>query len=432
MSEKKNQASSYRWVILGAFMLISVVIQIQWLTHAPIARAAAVFYKGQFNPASILNIDMLAMMYMLIYLVMSIPASYFIDTWGIRLGVGLGAVLTAVGAGIKGMYGASFIAVMTGQVFLAVAQPFILNAVTAVSVRWFPIKERALAAGLASLAQYVGIVIAMVVTPMLIVSSPSNPAYGQGIDHMLRIYGIITVMSSFLVLILIRERPAELPSGESYERFAFGKGFKHILGLRDMLITIILFTVGLGIFNAVSSMVDAIAANLGVQDSDGLIGGLMLVGGIIGAIIIPALSDYTRRRKLFLVICLAGMVPGIAGLAFAAKLTGGVGVHPVAAYHLALTSGFILGFFVMSAGPIGFQYAAEVSAPAPESTSQGILLLSGQLSGIILVLGMSIRHNSYLPVWMVVFVILTLIAFISVFFLRESSIILAERLKRKR
>ena len=28
----------------------------------------------------------------------------------------------------------------------------------------------------------------------------------------------------------------------------------------------------------------------------------------------------------------------------------------------------------MSAGPLGFQYAAEVSHPAPESTSQGMLL----------------------------------------------------------
>ena len=432
MSNKQPGVSSYRWVILAAFMLISLVIQIQWLTHAPIARAAAVYYKGQFNPESFVNIDMLAMMYMLVYLVMCIPASYFIDTWGIRLGVGLGAVLAAIGATIKGFYGYSFTAVLVGQLFLSIAQPFILNAITAVTVRWFPIKERALAAGLASLAQYLGIVIAMVVTPLMIVSSPSNPAYGSGIDHMLKVYGILTVVSSVLVILVFREHPSVQPSDEPYERFDFIKGFRHILGLRDMLITILLFTVGLGIFNAVSSMVDAITANLGVQDSNGMIGGLMLVGGIVGAIVIPALSDYTRRRKIFLVICLAGMLPGIAGLTFAAKLTGGVGVHPLAAYHLALTSGFILGFFVMSAGPIGFQYAAEVSAPAPESTSQGLLLLSGQISGIILVMGMSMKNNHYLPLLMIVFVVLTIIALASVFFLKESSVMLAERLKGRR
>ena len=210
----QSKVSYYRWVILAAFMLISIVIQIQWLTHAPIARAAAVYYKGQFNPASFVNIDMLAMMYMLVYLIMCIPASYFIDTWGIRLGVGLGAILCTIGAAIKGMFGASFMAVLIGQLFLSIAQPFILNAVTAVTVRWFPIKERALAAGLASLAQYLGIIIAMIVTPLLIVSSPSNPAYGSGIDKMLRIYGIITVLSAFLVILVFRERPAIMASEE--------------------------------------------------------------------------------------------------------------------------------------------------------------------------------------------------------------------------
>jgi MFS family permease len=195
---------------------------------------------------------------------------------------------------------------------------------------------------------------------------------------------------------------------------------------------IILFTLGLGIFNAVSSMTDAIAANLGVKDSNGMIGGLMLIGGIIGALIIPFLSDRFFRRKLFLVICLAGMIPGIAGLTFAAKLTGGLGVNPAAAYNLALVSSFILGFFVMSAGPIGFQYAAEISAPTPESTSQGVLIFAGQLSGIIMVAGMSMKSNIYLPYWMIIFVFGTLLAFISTLLLRESPMILAERTKHEK
>jgi MFS family permease len=429
---KQNSLSAYRWVILGAFAMISIVVQLQWLTHAPIARPAAVFYKGQFNPDSFLDIDFLALLYMLVYLIISIPASHIINKYGIRLGIGLGAILAAIGAGIKGAMGASYIAVVVGQVFLSVAQPFILNALTAVTVRWFPVKERALAAGLASLAQYLGIFAAMLFTPMMVNHDPSSPGYGQGTDTMLRVYGIITVASCILTLILMRERPAIAPSDESIERYGFSKGFKHMFSLRDMNLMVILFTIGLGIFNAVSSMVDAIAANLGVKDSDGMIGGLMLIGGIIGAVIIPILSDLFYRRKLFLIICLAGMVPGIAGLTFAAKLTGGLGVNPEAAYNLALASSFILGFFVMSAGPIGFQYAAEISAPTPESTSQGVLILSGQISGIIMVAGMSIKSNIYLPYWMIIFVLGTVIAFIITLLIRESPIILAERAKHKK
>src|SRR5664279_406204 len=215
---KENTLSSYRWVVLAAFSLISIVVQLQWLTHAPIARAAAVYYKGQFNPASFIDIDFLALLYMLVYLVVCIPASYFIDKYGIRLGVGLGAILAGIGAAIKGLWGYSFAAVVVGQIFLSVSQPFVLNAITAVTVRWFPVKERALSAGLASLAQYLGIIAAMILTPMMIISSPSNPAYGQGIDHMLRVYGIVTVASAILTVFLMRERPAVAPSDESIER----------------------------------------------------------------------------------------------------------------------------------------------------------------------------------------------------------------------
>ena len=87
-----------------------------------------------------------------------------------------------------------------------------------------------------------------------------------------------------------------------------------------MQITMLLFLIGLGIFNAISSMTDSISEYAGVKDSDGLIGGLMLIGGIFGAVILPALSDKYRRRKIFLVICLAGMVPGIFGLSFAGNM----------------------------------------------------------------------------------------------------------------
>jgi len=93
--EKSYKVYKYRWVVLAAYMLLAIVIQVQWLTHAPVARAAEVFYAGQFNPESLFNIDFIAMSYMLVFLIMCIPASYIIDTFGIKTGLGIGAFLTA-------------------------------------------------------------------------------------------------------------------------------------------------------------------------------------------------------------------------------------------------------------------------------------------------------------------------------------------------
>jgi MFS family permease len=411
----QNPYPIYRYVILAAFMLITVAIEIQWLTHAAVARPAEVFYGGQFNPDSFLNIDFLAMVYMLAFLVMSFPASYVIDTYGIRTGLAIGAVMLAVFSLMKAAFAGSFTGVIIAQTGLALAQPFILNGVTAVTARWFPLYERGMAAGLLALAQYIGIIIAMLVTPMLVGSDPSLADYGSGFERMLWIYGIISVVAALASLLLIRNREGQHQEEEP-ERYAFRKGLSHILSNRDMRITMFLFLIGLGIFNAISSMTDSIAERIGVEDSDGLIGGVMLIGGIIGAVVIPTLSDKYKRRKPFLVLCIAGMLPAVAALAFAAHLAG----DPETIYRISLAASFTLGFFVMSAGPLGFQYAAEISYPAPESTSQGILLWVGQLTGMIFVAGMSVKENLYLGIFMNIFVGLSLLALVGTLLLRES------------
>jgi len=414
--KEKFKIYPYRWVVLVAFMFITFVIEIQWLAHAAVARPAGAFYEGQFLESSFINIDFLAMVYMLVYLVMSIPASYVIDTYGIKTGLGIGAVLLGISGLVKGVFATDFNIVLIAQIGLAVAQPFILNAVTAVSVRWFPLSERGLAAGLSVLAQYLGIIVAMLVTPLMIGTNPDMESYGHGFEKMLMVFGILSFVAAVVSLVFIKEYPPTPPNDEEYVRHGFFEGIKYIFHQKDMLITLALFTVGLGIFNAISSMTDAIAANIGVKDSDGLIGGLMLIGGVIGALVIPVISDKQQKRKKFLVICMIGAVPGILGLTFA----GIISSDPQIAYSIALTSSFILGFFIMSAGPIGFQYAAEVSYPAPESTSQGLLLLVGQVSGLVFVAGMSTQQNAFLNQFMILFSALAFLIIVGVLFLKES------------
>ena len=411
-----------RWMMLGLFMLLTIVIELQWLTHAPIARVANIFYGDQLNRTEWLNIDSIALVYMFVFIIMCLPASYIIDTYGIRKALGLGAILTAAGAVIKGFGAESLTLVFTGQFFLALAQPFILNSVTAFSVRWFAINERAIVAGLLALAQYIGILLAMVLTPLLVESSAESVHYGNGIDSMLMIYMIPSVISAVLFLIFFKEQPGDLPFDIGHERLNFKEGILNMFRLKDALLVLFLFTIGLGIFNSISTLVDHIAANLNITDSDGYIGGVMLIGGIIGALIIPFLSDHYRKRKLFLVLCMIIFIPSIFGLAFAGEISEYFQLSVQSTYDLALISSFLLGLSIMSAGPIVFQYTAEITAPTPEATSQGILLLAGQISGIVMVSIMTLNKNQYLDPMMKIFVILSVFGFIAVLLLKESDI----------
>jgi cyanate permease len=130
-------------------------------------------------------------------------------------------------------------------------------------------------------------------------------------------------------------------------------------------------------FNGVTTWIEAIVRPRGFSISQaGLTGGLMLIGGIIGALIIPMISDKLRRRKPFITLALAGLLPGLVGVTFARS------------YWLLLVSGFLFGFFLLSSGPIGFQYGAEITHPAPEGTSNSLLLVMGQISGIVFIFGM--------------------------------------------
>jgi MFS family permease len=362
MTELAVRASKYRFVVLAAFMLAVAANQLLWITFAPVTRVAAEFYG-----VSDLAIGLLSLVFMLVFIVASIPASWILDTYGIRVGVGIGVVLTAVFGLLRGMLGHSYAWVLAAQVGVAVGQPFILNAIAKLAGRWFPVRERATAAGLGSLAMYAGIFIGLAVTPLLVLQAD--------LPKTLVIYGIAAVAAGVVFFILVRERPAT-PVGPE-ERSLVWDGLKSMLRNRSFLILLLLFFIGLGLFNAVTTWIEDIVRPRGFSIGQaGLAGGMMVIGGIVGAVVIPALSDRMRRRVPFMVLALAGAIPGLLGITFATS------------YGLLLASSFALGTFLLSSGPLGFQYGAEITHPAPEGTSNGLLLMVGQISGIAFILAM--------------------------------------------
>jgi len=355
----------YRWIVLAVFMAVVLVNQLAWITFAPITGMAAVYYG-----VSDLSIGLLSLSFMLVYIIVSIPASWTIDTYGFRVGVGIGAVLTGIFGLLRGLAGQNYTLVLISQIGIAIGQPFILNALTKVAARWFPLVERATATGLGTLAMYVGIALGMVLTPILVLRS--------NIASMLIAYGIAAMLAGILFFVFSRERPptpANPPAQE--ERSLVFDGLKHMLRMRDFIILMLVFFFGLGVFNSVTTWIEDILRPRGFSILQaGMVGGLMVFGGILGAVIMPLLSDHYHRRVPFIVLALIATTLGLVGITLAVD------------YTLLLLSAFVMGFFLLSAGPIGFQYGAEITYPAPEGTSNGMLLLMGQISGILFILGM--------------------------------------------
>jgi len=391
----------YRWVMLSVYMLIIAVNQLLWITFAPITGDAVRFFG-----ASDLQIGILSMCFMIVYLVISVPASWIIDTYGIRIGVGIGVAFTGVFGLLRGLVSDNFTFVLISQIGIAIGQPFILNAITKVAARWFPLKERATASGLGTLAMYVGILVAMILTPFLV--------NGSGISGMLNIYGIFSAVAAVTFFILAKERPLTPPCHSYQEERALATdGLKLIFRSRDFNWLMFIFFIGLGIFNSVTTWIENIVRPRGFSaEQAGITGGLMIVGGIFGALIIPMLSDHYKRRIPFVNIALAGTTLSLAGITFATD------------YWLLLVSATAFGFFLLSSGPIGFQYGAEITYPVSEGTSNGFLMLMGQISGIALIFGMDsfkspVTGSMTRP--LILMICLMFLSFLSSLWLREST-----------
>lgn len=395
----------YRWVILAVYMFILAINQMMWITFAPITTDAVKFYN-----VSDLKIGLLSMIFMIVYLVISIPASWAIDTYGIKKGVGFGAILTGVFGLMRGIVSDNYTLVLVSQIGIAVGQPFLLNAITKVAARWFPFDERATASGMGTLSMYVGILAGMVLTPYLVLSG--------GISKMLYINGIISAISVIVFFIFVRERPVTPPcSAELEERALVIDGLKQIFRKRDFNRLLIIFFVGLGVFNAVTTWIEQILSPNGFSAIQaGLTGGLMIIGGIVGAIVIPLLSDHYRKRTIFIIIALAGSTISLLGVTFATN------------YALLLVSGAAFGFFLLSSGPIGFQYGAEITHPISEGTSNGFLILMGQASGILFIYAMDSFKSATTgsmtrPLMVLIF--LMVVSFLISLWLKESKLLVS-------
>lgn len=366
MEAERFHVYAYRWVVLAAVMFVNLTIQTLWISYAPITSNSASFYG-----VSDIMIGLLPMTFMLAFIPLSIPAAWLIDTRGFRPSVGLGAILMGVFGIARGLAGSNYSLVLLSTIGIAVAQPLLLNAWTKVAANWFASEERATAVGLTTVSNLVGTALGMVLTPVLVLS--------MSIPNVQLLYGGLAALSAVLFVLLARERPATPPCPPGQEaRALMLDGLRHALTVRPFLMYLVVVFLGMGVFNGLNTWIEDILSPRGFSSTDaGVVGAVFLLSGIAGAIVMPALSDRQHRRPRFLLIGMFGALPGLAGIAFAPT------------FELLIVSAFVMGFFLVSASPIGMQFAAEVTYPTPEGTSNGLIQLAGQTS-VVLVYAMAL------------------------------------------
>jgi predicted MFS family arabinose efflux permease len=355
-----------RWAVLFAYTLVVAMSQLLWLNFAPILTEIQRRYGvGE------LTASLLVLVFPLLYVAFSIPAGALTDRRGYRFAVGVGAVGMALAACVR-IYDASFWALFAGQLGIAVAQPYVVNGISKLVADWFREEHGAVATGLGTMGMFLGMATGMATTPLLV------GAIGLRLTMVLFAAAAAAVAVLFGLLVYPNELNRASAAAEAEPPARFGA----LLGDRQLRVLFALAFLGLGVFNGLTTWLEQILAPHGINaEQAGLIGGALIVGGIVGAVVIPALSDAMRRRKPFLTLC-----------ALAALMM----IYPLceqSGYGLLLLLGGLLGFFFMPAFALLLEMSAQIAGVRSAGSATSLLMLAGNAGGTVVILAMPMVNS---------------------------------------
>lgn len=351
--------SAYRWVVLGVFMLVAGLSQALWLNYAPLLTLVQSKYGVSEGQAGVL-----LLVFPLIYVLLSVPAGQLTDRKGYKFSVGLGAVLMA-GFSCLRINETNFWVLLVAQVGIAVGQPFAVNGISKLVADWFTPEQSAIATGLGTMGMFMGMAAGMAATPPLVES--------LGYQSAMVVFAASSIGICAAFLLLAKNNPGARPVSAAIEE----PSMLSLLKNPRLLLLFAVAFLGLGFFNGLTTWIEPILAPNGFDAvKAGNVGGVLIIGGIIGAVVVPALSDALGRRKPFLI--------GSVTLALGALV-------PTVSSHdetVVLISAAALGFFFLPAFALLLDMCATVAGEKAAGGATGLLMLFGNGGGVVVILAM--------------------------------------------
>ncbi|VFV17778.1 feline leukemia virus subgroup c [Lynx pardinus] len=405
--------SARRFVVLLIFSLYSLVNAFQWIQYSVISNVFEGFYG-----VSSLHIDWLSMVYMLAYVPLIFPATWLLDTRGLRLTALLGSGLNCLGAWVKcaSVQQHLFWVTMLGQCLCSVAQVFILGLPSRIASVWFGPKEVSTACATAVLGNQLGAAIGFLLPPVLVPNTQNNTdLLACNISTMFYGTSSVATFLCFLTIIAFKEKPQYPPSqaqaalqNSPPAEYSYKKSIRNLF--RNVPFVLLLITYGIitGAFYSVSTLLNQMILTYykGEEVNAGKIGLTLVVAGMVGSILCGFWLDYTKIYKQTTLIVYILSFLGMVIFTFTLDLGYSI---------VVFVTGGVLGFFMTGYLPLGFEFAVEITYPESEGTSSGLLNAAAQIFGILFTLAQGKLTTDYSPkagniflcVWMFLGIILT-------------------------
>jgi predicted MFS family arabinose efflux permease len=344
-----------RWTVVAAYCAVSSANQMLWLTFAPVTTVAAHHYG-----VSVSSIGWMAEVFPLVYVILALPAGVLLDRW-FRGWLAIGALLTAGGAVVR--VGGGFERVLAGQLIIAIAQPFVLNALTKLAGEYLNPGKRAagIAAGSASI--FGGFVLALVIGSVL--NRPDQIG-------LLVAIGAAYATAAALALLVTLRHPSRR---RDVVMLATGPDRLRMVWSDPVMRTLTgLVLAGFGVFVAMSTWLQALLKPAGVSSSDaGALLVEMVLAGVAGSAV---LAPIVARRGAE-----AGLLRGVVLVTMAGCIV--LAVRPGLAEGAFVM--FFVGALLLTALPVVLEIAERRAGDAG-ATATALLWLAGNAGGLVVAL----------------------------------------------
>ncbi|KAK1139687.1 hypothetical protein N8T08_000556 [Aspergillus melleus] len=359
------------WGLLQ-LVLLNIVVSWDWLTFSSISTTASEHF-GVSESA----INWLSTGYLFAFCVASPVVILTLNKGGPKPAIITTSTLLLVGNWIRyagtrargGMFGVA----MFGQILIGFAQPFCLSAPTRYSDLWFSDQGRTSATALATLANPLGAALGQLIDSFWAEEASEIP------DMVLYISVIATVAS--LPSFFLPAKPPTPPSASSAAtvQTPLLPALSQLLRTLEFWLILIPFSVYVGFFNSVSSLLNQILSPYAFSETEaGIAGGILIVVGLISSAIISPITD---RFKHYLGT-IRVLVP-IVAICYIALIFAPSSPFGIAPSYVVLA---LLGAASFALLPVVLEYLVEITYPFSPEIGSTICWTGGQLLGAIFIL----------------------------------------------
>lgn len=357
-----------RFFGLAQLILLNIMISWNWLTFAPVSDLAADWFN-----VSETAINWMSTAFLFAFVAMTPLTLLILNRGGPRDAIWGASILVVAGSWIRygGARNRNYGLAMFGQIIIGIAQPLVLSVPTRFSNMWFSDRGRVTATAIVSLANPFGGALGQLIGPLWASDASQVPdmvVWTAVISTIIGVAGIVTP-----------KQPPTPPSSISTQvKHDLYAGLKALPGNTVFWLITVPFVAYVGLFNAVSSLLNQIFEPYGYSDEDaGIAGAVLILVGLVAAAITSPIIDRTKAFLPAIRILVPTVAASYVVLIFMPQTTGLAGPYVVCA---------ILGASSFSLLPCALEFMALVTNPVSPEISSTIVWSGAQLFGAILIL----------------------------------------------